>query len=44
MTISDYVLGVVALVCFGSAAIGWPASRLNLIALGLALLTAAWLF
>jgi len=44
MTISDYVLGVVALVCFVSAAVGWPKSRVNLIALGLACLTAAYLF
>lgn len=44
MTISDYVLGVVALICFVSAAVGWPKSRVNLIALGLACLTAAYLF
>lgn len=44
MTISDYVLGLVALVCFVAAAIGWPSSRLNLVACGLACLTAAYLF
>jgi len=44
MTISDYVLGVVALVCFASAAFNWPKVPVNLVALGLACLTAAYLF
>lgn len=44
MTISDYVLGVCALVCFLAAAFDWPRVRVNLIALGLACLTAAYLF
>ena len=44
MTISDYVLGLIALACFVSAAIGWPNTRLNLVATGLAFITAAYLF
>lgn len=44
MTISDYALGFVALLCFVAAAVGWPATRINLIAAGLACLTAAYLF
>ena len=44
MTVSDKILGVIALVCFSAATIGWPKIPLNLVALGLALLTAAWLF
>jgi len=44
MTISDYVLGLIALICFASAAIGWPKTPFNLVALGLAFITAAYLF
>ena len=44
MTISDYVLGLIAFVCFLATAIGWPKLPYNLLAFGLACLTAAWLF
>ncbi len=40
----DTVFLIVALVCFIAAAIGWPSTRVNLVAAGLAFFVATYLF
>ncbi len=40
----DLVFLIVALICFIAAAIGWPSTRVNLVAAGLAFWVATLLF